>query len=182
MPRRNLKILLLTLFVSLTCYLRATRNRYAPTIADAIGCVADYYIEPVERRRLYEGAMEGMVGNLDEYSSYIGPDHFKELQEELDQEFGGVGIEVGLAPDTERLMVLSPIVDSPGFLAGMRAGDLILEIDGAEHGRHEAHRFRKTHSGQTGHESPPRHSTLRYDGETRFVRRACRRPDQFRAG
>ena len=122
MPRRNLKILFLTVLVCFTCYLRATRNRYAPTIAEAIGCVADYYIEPVERRSLYEGAMKGIVGNLDEHSSYIGPDRYKELQEDLDQEFGGVGIEVGLDPDAKRLMVLSPIVDSPGFMAGLRAG------------------------------------------------------------
>lgn len=130
MPRRNLKILLLTVLVCFACYLRATRNRYAPTIANAIGCVADYYIEPVPRRSLYEGAMKGIVDNLDEYSGYIGPDHYKELLENLDQEFGGVGIEVGLDPDAKRLMVLSPIVDSPGFMAGLRAGDLILEIDG----------------------------------------------------
>ena len=129
MPRRNLKILFFTMLISLTCYLRTTRNRYAPTIADAIGCVADYYIEPVERRSLYEGAMKGIVGGLDEHSGYVGPDHYKELQEELDQEFGGVGIQVGLDPNTNRLMVLSPIVDSPGFMSGLRAGDLILDID-----------------------------------------------------
>ena len=132
MPRRNLHILMLATFVCLICYFRGTRSRYAPTIADAMGVIADYYIEPVDRRALYESAMSGMVNELDEYSSYIPPVDYDQLQEELDQEFAGVGIEVGIDPNARRLMVLSPIVGSPAFREGLRAGDLIIEIDGTD--------------------------------------------------
>lgn len=106
--------------------------RYAPTVADAMALVSENYIEPVERRTLYQNAMTGMLNRLDKYSSYMPPVDYEELREELDQKFAGVGIEVGIDPDTRRLMVLSPIVDSPAHQAGLQAGDLIMEIDGTD--------------------------------------------------
>ena len=132
MPRRNLQILMLAIVVCAVCYARGTRHRYAPTIADAIGIVTNYYIEPVDRRQLYENAMTGMLNNLDEYSSFIPPASYSQLQEDLDQEFAGVGIEVGIDPDSECLLVLSPIFNSPAYHQGIRAGDLIVQVEGQQ--------------------------------------------------
>lgn len=132
MPSRNLSILFLCLLLSLLCATRASQNRYATTIAEAMGQIHANYVEPVEHRELYEGAMEGIVRQLDPYSGFVKPEEYQALLEDLDQEFGGVGIIVDLDTSSGRLIVLSPVFGSPAFEAGLRAGDLILEIDGED--------------------------------------------------
>ena len=132
MPTRNLLVLCLSAIISLACYHRAAHNRWASTIADAIGQIESNFVEPIDRRELFEGSMDGMVKQLDQYSGYVSPDDYNQLLEDLDQEFGGVGIIVDVDPDTERLMVLSPFVDTPAYDAGMRAGDLIMAIEGED--------------------------------------------------
>jgi len=130
MPQRNVTIIFLTAVVSVVCYQKAIRNRFAGALAEALGQISRYYVEPVDDRRLFEGAMQGMVQQLDPYSAYIGPQELSEFQETLEQQFGGVGIIVEINPQTQRLTVLSPLVGTPAYEAGMRAGDTVLAIDG----------------------------------------------------
>ncbi len=130
MPGRNLNILLIAVAISLACYHRASHNRYAAAVAEAMGDIRKNYVEAVDRRELFEGSMRGMIRELDPYSGFVSSSEYEELLEDLDQEFGGVGIVVDVDPDSERLMVLSPLFDSPAYKEGLRAGDLILEIDG----------------------------------------------------
>ncbi len=132
MPLRNLTTLFLALLISLTCYSRADRNRYASRLAKAMNLVTATYLEEVGYRQLYEDAMRGMAEGLDPYSGYISPDDFGYFQESLDQKFGGVGILVEIDPDTQRLMVMSPLLDTPAYRQGLSAGDLILAIDGRD--------------------------------------------------
>ena len=114
MPRRNLIAIVSFALVSLACYQKARYSRYAAIVADAMGQIVDRYVEPVGRRSLFEGAMEGMLGRLDEYSGYVDEKALRQLYESIiEQEFGGVGIEVGVDPDTNRLTVLSPLVNTP---------------------------------------------------------------------
>ena len=87
------------------------------------------YVKPVDRRELLEAAMRGMVLKLDPYSSYIDTSELKQFNESVEQEFGGIGIQVTIDPKTRQLMVMVPISGTPAFLAGLRAGDRILEID-----------------------------------------------------
>ncbi len=129
MPMRNLTTILIVAVLSLACYAKATRNRYASMISLAMGVIEDHYIEPVERRALFENAMRGMVSELDEYSDYITPDHFQQFRQNIDQEFIGIGIVVEGPPDADELRVVSPVHGSPAYRAGVRAGDRILEID-----------------------------------------------------
>jgi carboxyl-terminal processing protease len=132
MPLRNLTVLFLASVVSLACYLRADRNRYAWTLGQAMNVVTSNYLEEVGYRELYEGAMRGMVEALDQYSDYIGPDYYQQFEEGLNQEFGGIGIMVEINPETNRLTVMTPLVDTPAFRAGLKAGDTILAIDGQD--------------------------------------------------
>ncbi len=128
MPSRNLSILTLAAMISLFCYGAAGRNRYAGILSESIAKISDYYVEPVDRRVLFEGGLNGMLSQLDPYSGYIPPEEFSLFRVDLEQEFGGIGIEVGLLD--ERLTILSPIPDSPAYQAGLLAGDTILSIDG----------------------------------------------------
>ena len=88
------------------------------------------FVEKVDRRELVEAAMRGMIMKLDPYSSYIEPTELKQFNESVDQEFGGIGIQVTVEPKTRQLMVMTPIPGTPAYKAGIRAGDHIIEIDG----------------------------------------------------
>ena len=132
MPVRNLVTLFLAALLSLMCHIKADRNRYATTVSEAMDLITYNYLEDVGYRDLYENAMRGMTEGLDPYSSYISPADYLRFQEELDQEFGGIGILVEFNRETGRLLVMSPLFDTPAARAGVRAGDVILAIDGRD--------------------------------------------------
>ena len=128
MPRRNLFVLVVVTLVALLCYQRVQKNPYGRVLAQAMTKIENQYLEPIRTSELFEGAMDGMVGRLDDYSAYITPADLQEFHETIDQEFGGVGMEVALEPQTKQLTVLSPLVGSPAYKAGIRAGDKLLRI------------------------------------------------------
>jgi len=87
------------------------------------------YVKDVDRRDLLEAAIEGMLEKLDQYSSYIDPDELSRFNQVVDQEFGGIGIQVHVDPDSGRLTVMTPLPGTPAYMAGVRAGDVIVEIE-----------------------------------------------------
>lgn len=92
--------------------------------------VENNYVDPVERGKLVEGAIKGMVENLDPHSNYLPPDEWKQFQNDTEGKFGGVGMEVDGRND--KLTVIAPIEDSPAFRAGIKSGDQIIAIDGED--------------------------------------------------
>ncbi len=92
--------------------------------------VQENYVKEVSDKELLQGAMNGMLQSLDPYSSYLTEDMMKDLQAELDAEFGGLGIEITL--ENGVLTVVSPIEDTPAFKAGLKPGDKIIKIDGED--------------------------------------------------
>ena len=84
------------------------------------------YVEAVDDHKLVEGAIRGMIASLDPHSSFLGEDEFSELQIGTSGEFGGLGIEVGLEGGFIR--VIAPIDDTPAYRAGVKAGDLIIQL------------------------------------------------------
>jgi carboxyl-terminal processing protease len=130
MPRRTLLLMFIATIVALACHARADRQPYGQYLSEILGIIDQNYVEPVDEEKLFEGAVEGMVGQLDEHSSFITREDLAELRESLDQEFGGIGIEVTLDPKTKALTVLSPLVGTPAYQAGIRPGDQILAVDG----------------------------------------------------
>jgi carboxyl-terminal processing protease len=122
--------LLVVVVVSLICHQHVQRGQFGRLVADAIELIERRALEPLESRDLFEGAMEGMMTRLrDPYSSYIPPRELLAFNEALDQRFCGVGMEVVLDPETKQLTVLSPLVGSPAYRAGIRVGDRILSIN-----------------------------------------------------
>jgi carboxyl-terminal processing protease len=128
MPRRNINLIVGLTIVCLLCAARASRHGRMLTFA--MNQIELRYLEEVDEQELFQGALEGMMRRLDDYSAYISPEIIAEFQESLDREFGGVGIEIILDPETKQLMVASPLVGTPAFEAGIRAADKILRIDG----------------------------------------------------
>lgn len=92
--------------------------------------VENHYVDPVERGKLVEGAIKGMVENLDPHSSYLPPEEWKQFQNDTEGKFGGVGLEVDGRGD--KLTVIAPIEGSPAFRAGIKSGDVIIAVDGED--------------------------------------------------
>lgn len=85
------------------------------------------YVEPVTETGVIENAINGMLTSLDPHSSYLKEDEFKDLQQQTQGEFGGLGIEVTM--ENGLVKVVSPIEDTPAALAGLQTGDLIIRLD-----------------------------------------------------
>jgi carboxyl-terminal processing protease len=130
MPRRNLLILLAAAAVSLVCYQRAARNRFVETFAQAMNHVTSEYVDEVEPRALFEGAMNGMMDQLDMYSGYTPPDDYRQFQETMDGEFPGIGVLIEQDRQSKELIVLMPLRGSPAAQAGLQARDRIVAING----------------------------------------------------
>jgi carboxyl-terminal processing protease len=88
------------------------------------------YVKDVDRRELIEAAVHGMLSKLDPYSDYYNPTELPHFQEEIEQEFGGVGIQVHWDAEHREILVMTPLPGSPAYAAGIRAGDRIIEIEG----------------------------------------------------
>ena len=69
-----------------------------------------------------------MLTKLDPYSAYIGPEELGHFRSTVENEFGGIGIQITI--DDGELKVLSPLYGTPAYRAGILAGDRIVEIDG----------------------------------------------------
>lgn len=99
-------------------------------LADTFEQIERNYVKDVDRRTLVEAALRGMLEELDPYSNYISPDELARFNAQVEQEFGGIGVQVDLDQKHKRLMVTSPLPGTPAFKAGLKAGDLIWEIEG----------------------------------------------------
>ncbi len=92
--------------------------------------IENHYVDPVERKKVVDGAIKGMVEALDPHSSYMPPEEWKQFQSDTEGKFGGVGLEVDGRGD--RLVVVAPIEGSPAARAGIRSGDVIVAVDGED--------------------------------------------------
>lgn len=87
-----------------------------------------YVDKSVTREQLLEAAIRGVMRKLDPYSNYIPPKEISRFRTDIDQKFGGIGIQVGVKNNL--ITVISPIIGSPAYKAGVQAGDQIVEIEG----------------------------------------------------
>lgn len=130
MPQKNVIILIITALVSLASYQITAHNRFAITFAHTMTLVRDKYVDEVDQQELFNGAMDGMAKQLDDYSSYLPKQASEVFHEQLNQEFGGVGILVETESMAPNLRVRTPLVGSPAIAAGIRPDDVITAIDG----------------------------------------------------
>lgn len=97
-------------------------------LADTLDHVERDYVQDIDRRELIEAAIEGVIKKLDPYSNYIPPSQLSQFKTSVESEFGGIGIQITM--DNGQLKVLSPLVGTPAYRAGLLAGDSIVEIEG----------------------------------------------------
>lgn len=94
--------------------------------SNAIGEIKKYYVKPVDDKELFDNAIRGMLAGLDPHSSYLDEEEFRELQTSTSGEFGGLGIEVTMEDGVVK--VITPLVDTPAFKAGIKSGDYIIKL------------------------------------------------------
>ncbi|ODS34837.1 MAG: protease [Candidatus Scalindua rubra] len=106
-------------------------NTYYQNFEEFINVIKEIqnkYVDEVELKELLKNAYKGMLNGLDPYSQFIDSENLEELKIETGGVFDGLGIEVIIKDSV--LTVLTPIVDSPAFRAGVLIGDKIIKIDG----------------------------------------------------
>mgnify|MGYP000061762263 CR=1 FL=1 len=96
--------------------------------ATVVDLVQREYVDDVKPKDLIYGALEGMLASLDPYSQFLDPETYQELKVETEGEFGGIGIVIAIKDGI--LTIVSPLEDTPGYKAGLEAGDRIVKING----------------------------------------------------
>ena len=133
-----LAALLLNLAVGAKMYLDAARSATKQDNAaanlqlfnDAIQKIRSEYVDGTNLtyQQLVYSALKGAVSRLDPHSEFLDADSFQQLQDDTEGQFGGLGLVVGLK--NGYVTVISPIDDTPGFRAGILAGDRIVKVEG----------------------------------------------------
>ena len=90
--------------------------------------ILDEYDGSISPDELTRRAIDAMVKQLDRYSEYLDPEEMQEFNQEVENNFTGIGIVIG--KEGEGLLVKQVLSNSPAEQAGLKPGDLILEADG----------------------------------------------------
>ena len=130
MPLRNLLIICIAAILSVACYSVSARNRYANIFAEALNVVEQRALQSMSREDLFDAAMDGLVSKLDRHSRYLHDDDLDSFQISIDQQFGGIGVFIGLGDSAGQLFVRAAFPGSPADRAGIEPGDIITAIDG----------------------------------------------------
>ncbi len=96
---------------------------------DVLAHVADYYVDSLDERQLYQMAIEGMLDQLhDPYSVFLKPEDFRQLSEATTGNYSGLGIQIDVRDGW--ITVVAPLPDTPAERAGVQTGDRIVQLDG----------------------------------------------------
>ena len=109
----------------------AGQDQGLDVVEQAWSIIFDNYVDKdeLDTSTLSQGAIKGMLESLDDpHTSYLDPETYQLSLTSLEGKFEGIGAHVAIKD--EQIMIIAPIPDSPAAKAGVRAGDIILEIDG----------------------------------------------------
>ena len=90
--------------------------------------VKRYYYKELDNRSIFKQMLEKLLLGLDPHSAYLDEEELKNLQAETTGKFGGVGVEI--FPDAGAIRILALLDDTPASKAGIKSGDLIVQVDG----------------------------------------------------
>lgn len=102
--------------------------RLLELFGDVLGVVEQYYVVPVDNKKLIEAALQGMMTSLDPHSNYLPASGFDDLRERTEGQYSGVGLTI--TAEGGLVKVISPMDNSPAGRANVQAGDVISAIDG----------------------------------------------------
>ncbi len=102
--------------------------RHLATFSDVLKYVRSDYVRPVSDEKLIESAIQGMLTALDPNSSYISQEKYQSMMTTMKGEFVGSGLEFTLKEG--KIIIVTPLDNSPAARAGLKPQDQILEING----------------------------------------------------
>lgn len=100
---------------------------------DAYNKLQEEFIDPsqIDTQKVIYGAISGMTKSLgDPYTDFFDPEQATMFEQDLAGYFEGIGVQIGIKKDS--LTVIAPLPETPGEKAGIRAGDIIVKIDGKD--------------------------------------------------
>jgi carboxyl-terminal processing protease len=107
----------------------ASVYRQARVFEDVLAHVADYYVDSIDERQLYQMAIDGLLDRLhDPYSVFLKRDDFRALSEATSGNYGGLGIQIDVRDGW--ITVIAPLPDTPAERAGIKSGDQVIALDG----------------------------------------------------
>lgn len=124
---RRLFVILATLSVLPLAAQNEDDVRQLQKFAQVFRYLSGLYVDDVDMKPVVEGAITGMLEELDPHSAYIGAEEMKGVQESFDGEFSGIGVEFNVLRDT--VIVVNTIAGGPAERVGVRANDRIVRID-----------------------------------------------------
>ncbi|MBW2631037.1 MAG: S41 family peptidase [Deltaproteobacteria bacterium] len=95
---------------------------------EVLNMVEKNYVEEVDPKVVIHGAINGMIKSLDPHSAFMTAEQYNDLKIDTKGTFSGLGIVITMQNDM--ITVVAPIEDKPAFIAGVKAGDGIIKIDG----------------------------------------------------
>jgi carboxyl-terminal processing protease len=104
-------------------------SRQVDLLGKVLGIVRSDYVDKLDDDKLVAAAIDGIVKSLDPHSSYMDAKSYRDMQVTTSGQFGGLGMQVNM--EDGLLKVVSPIDDTPAARAGILAGDVITQVDGA---------------------------------------------------
>ena len=126
MKKIALSLVLIIVIASVACA-QFNRNNGMQKLLNAQYAISNFYVDTVNEDKLIEEAIKGMLESLDPHSTYTDAKETKELEEPLQGEFSGIGIQFNMKQDT--LYVIQTIVGGPSEKVGILAGDRIVTVN-----------------------------------------------------
>ena len=105
-------------------------QRIESAYQEALGVIAENYVDSVDYEKANEAALQGMLWSLDPHSSFFSPAEYRRLLQDQESRFTGIG--VSILRHRDGVYVQTPIEGTPAAKAGLRFGDRIVEVDGKD--------------------------------------------------
>ena len=119
--------IIVTLCATLTLGARQTLPQALQKLMNAQYAISNLYVDSVDENKLVEDAIVGMLDKLDPHSSYTDAKETKEMEEPLQGEFSGIGIQFNMKQDT--LYVIQTTPGGPSERVGILPGDRIIYVN-----------------------------------------------------
>lgn len=123
-------LLILTLLLSSPIYAEPQSATNIEDFYQILYLIQENYAYDIEESQLIEGAIKGLFYNLDEYSDYYTKEEMDILLEDLSGDFVGIGVYI--KEEEGNIIITDIIKNSPAQSAGLKSGDIILEVNGQD--------------------------------------------------
>jgi carboxyl-terminal processing protease len=106
---------------------QAASSESVQLVAEVMDRVRREYVDRIDDRQLVEGAIRGIVKELDQHSSYLDPSQYEEIRISTSGNYTGVGLDVSV--DDGKVTVVEPLAGAPAAEAGILPGDVVVSVD-----------------------------------------------------